>query len=29
MKLTQGTVEDVTRNARELRDTVIHTDRAA
>lgn len=29
MKLTQGTVEDATRNARELRDTVIHTDKAA
>ena len=29
MKLTQGTVEDVTRTARELRDTVTHTDRAA
>lgn len=29
MKLKQGTVEDATRNARELRDTVIHTDKAA
>ena len=29
MKLTQGTVEDVTRTAREIRDTVIHTDKAA
>lgn len=29
MKLTQGTVEDVTRSAQEIRDTVIHTDKAA
>lgn len=29
MKLTQGTVEDVSRTAREIRDTVIHTDKAA
>ena len=29
LKLTQGTVEDVSRTAREIRDTVIHTDKAA
>lgn len=29
MRLTQGTVEDVTRTAREARDAVVHTDKAA
>jgi len=29
LRLTQGTVEDVARTAREARETVIHTDKAA
>jgi hypothetical protein len=29
LRLTQGTVEEVARTARETRDTVIHTDKAA
>jgi hypothetical protein len=29
LKLTQGTVEEVTRTAREIRETAIHTDKAA